>query len=43
MLRLGGNAPFGEYFQGRIDEMRIYNRALTVDEIRADMNAPVVP
>ena len=42
-LRLGGNAPFGEYFQGRIDEVRLYNRALTVDQIRADMNAAVVP
>jgi hypothetical protein len=42
-LRLGGNGSFGEYFQGRIDEVRVYDRALTVDQIRADMNAPVLP
>jgi hypothetical protein len=43
VLRLGGNGAFGEYFQGRIDEVRLYSRALTVDQIRADMNAAVVP
>ena len=42
-LRLGGNGAFGEFFQGRVDEVRIYNRALTGDQIRADMNAAVVP
>ena len=29
VLRIGGNGVWGEYFQGRIDEVRIYNRALT--------------
>ena len=29
-LRIGGNAIWGEYFAGRIDEVRIYNRALSV-------------
>jgi hypothetical protein len=28
-LRLGGNSVWGEYFQGRIDEVRVYNRALS--------------
>jgi hypothetical protein len=42
-LRLGGNASYGEYFQGRIDEVRLYNRALTAAQIQADMNAPVGP
>ena len=28
-LRIGGNSLWGEYFQGRIDEVRIYNRAFT--------------
>jgi uncharacterized protein DUF4082/concanavalin A-like lectin/glucanase superfamily protein/Big-like domain-containing protein/fibronectin type III domain protein len=42
-LRVGGNAIFGEYFRGRIDEIRIYNRAVTESEIQADMNAPVSP
>jgi len=40
-LRIGGNAVWGEYFQGRIDEVRLYNRALTSTEIQTDMNAPV--
>ena len=27
-LRIGGNANWGEYFAGTIDEVRVYNRAL---------------
>ena len=41
MLRIGGNAIWGEYFSGLIDEVRIYNRALTPTEIQTDMNTPV--
>ncbi|HWP40705.1 MAG TPA: LamG domain-containing protein, partial [Tepidisphaeraceae bacterium] len=40
-LRIGGNSLWGEYFAGRIDDVRIYNRALSVSEIQADMNTPV--
>ena len=40
-LRIGGNSLWGEYFQGAIDEVRIYNRALTALEIQTDMNLPV--
>jgi chitodextrinase len=40
-LWIGGNTPYGEYFQGLIDEVRVYNRALTAGEIQTDMNAPV--
>jgi hypothetical protein len=40
-LRLGGNAVWGEYFTGRIDEVRIYNRALSQSEIQVDMNTAV--
>jgi Concanavalin A-like lectin/glucanases superfamily/PKD domain len=40
-LRIGGNSIWGEYFRGRIDEVRIYNRALTASDIQSDMNAPV--
>lgn len=40
-LQIGGNSLWGEFFQGRIDDLRIYNRALTTAEIAADMNAPV--
>jgi hypothetical protein len=40
-LRIGGNTVWGEYFTGLIDEIRIYNRALTPAEIQSDMNVPV--
>lgn len=43
VLRIGGNSLWGEFFQGRIDEVRIYNRALTQTEIAADMSTPVGP
>ena len=39
-LRIGGDATFpGEFFQGLIDEVKVYNRALTAAEVNADMNA----
>lgn len=38
-LRIGGNSIWGEYFKGRIDEVRIYNRALSATEIQADMKS----
>ena len=38
VLRIGGNSYWGEFFQGRIDEVRIYNRALSASEIQSDMN-----
>ncbi len=28
-LWIGGNSPYGEYFSGRIDDARVYNRALS--------------
>jgi glucose/arabinose dehydrogenase len=40
-LWIGGNQPYGEYFNGIIDEVRVYNRALTQTDIQADMNAPL--
>jgi glucose/arabinose dehydrogenase/chitodextrinase len=42
-LRIGGNVPYGEYFQGLIDEVRVYNRALSAAEIQSDMNTPIAP
>jgi hypothetical protein len=42
-LRIGGNSVWGEYFQGEIDEVRIYNRALTQAEIQTDMTRPIAP
>jgi len=41
-LRIGGNAVWGEYFAGLIDDVRVYSRALTAAEITTDMNTPVV-
>ncbi|HMC70351.1 MAG TPA: LamG-like jellyroll fold domain-containing protein, partial [Mycobacteriales bacterium] len=40
-LRIGGDSVWGEYFNGIIDEVRIYNRALSQAEIQSDMNTPV--
>ena len=43
-LRIGGTTALsGQYFAGLIDEVRIYNRALTQAEIQTDMNTPVAP
>ena len=42
-LWIGGNSPYGEYFQGLIDEARVYNRALTQAEVQSDMNTSIVP
>ena len=41
VLKIGGNAIWGEYFAGQIDEVRVYNKALTAAQITTDMNAPV--
>ena len=37
-LKIGGNAIWGEWFNGLIDEVRVYNRALSAAEIQTDMN-----
>jgi hypothetical protein len=42
-LQIGGDSLYGQYFAGRIDEVRIYNRALSVAEIQTDMNTPISP
>ncbi|MBL7738685.1 MAG: DUF4082 domain-containing protein, partial [Chitinophagaceae bacterium] len=43
-LRIGGTTALAaQYFAGLIDEVRIYNRALSQAEIQADMNIPVTP
>ncbi len=39
-LRIGGNSIFPEWFQGRIDDVRIYDRALSAAEIASDMSTP---
>jgi chitodextrinase len=40
-LQIGGDAAFGQYFKGTIDEVRIYNRALAATEIQSDMTTPI--
>jgi hypothetical protein len=41
-LRIGGNNAFtGEFFHGLIDEVRIYNRALSAAQIAGDMARPI--
>jgi hypothetical protein len=40
-LRIGGNSIWGEWFAGQIDEVRVYDKALTAAQIQADMAAPV--
>ena len=40
-LTIGGDALYGQHFSGRIDEVRIYNSALSASEIQTDMNTPI--
>jgi hypothetical protein len=40
-LWIGGNAVYGEHFKGKLDELRMYDRALTQAEIQADMATPL--
>ena len=40
-LQIGGDSIFGQYFSGLIDDVRVYNQALTQSQIQSDMNTPV--
>src|SRR5262249_55553891 len=40
-LEIGGDSLYQQYFLGTIDEVRIYNRALSVTEIQTDMTTQV--
>jgi fibronectin type 3 domain-containing protein len=40
-LQIGGDGFYGQYFNGAIDEVRVYNRALTAAEIQTDMSTPI--
>jgi hypothetical protein len=40
-LCVGGDPAQGQFFNGIIDEVRVYNVALTEDQIRADMATPL--
>jgi hypothetical protein len=37
-LQLGGNTIWGEWYAGTLDDVRVYNKALTATEIQADMS-----
>ena len=41
-LEIGGDGIYGQFFDGLVDEVRVYDVARTADEIRADMITPVV-
>ena len=40
-LHFGGNAVWPEWFAGRLDEIRIYDRALTPAQLQTDMTKAV--
>jgi hypothetical protein len=40
-LRIGGTAVWPEWFAGQIDEVRVYNRALSQPQIAADRDTPI--
>ena len=42
-ITIGGNDAWGEYFDGVIDEVHIYNRALSEAEIQALMTSGSTP
>jgi hypothetical protein len=41
VLHLGGDAVWGEWYKGLMDDVRIYSRSLSPAEIQTDMNTPV--
>ena len=44
VLRIGGDGIWpNEFFNGLIDEVRVYDKALTQPEIQQDMTTPVTP
>ena len=40
-LQIGGDTIYSQYFAGLIDEVRIYNVALTAAQIQSDMTTPM--
>jgi hypothetical protein len=40
-LRFGGNSVWSEFFRGRLDELRLYARALSPAQLRADAGKPL--
>jgi fibronectin type 3 domain-containing protein len=42
-LQIGGDSIYGQHFAGLIDEVRVYNTALTASQIQTDQASPVNP
>ena len=40
-LQIGGDSIYGQYFVGMIDEVRVYNTALTAAQIQTDQTTPI--
>ena len=40
-LQIGGDSIYGEYFSGSVDEVRVYNVALSQAQIQTDMNSGI--
>ena len=40
-LQIGGDSLYGQYFAGLIDDVRVYNNALSQSQIATDMTTPV--
>ncbi len=40
-LTIGSDSIYGQYFNGVIDEVRVYNTALSAAQIQTDMNTPL--
>src|SRR5262249_12252797 len=42
-LQIGGDSLYGQFFAGMLDEIRVYNIALSAAQIQTDMNTTVQP
>ena len=40
-LQIGGDSLYSQYFSGLIDEVRVYNIALSAAAVQTDMNTPI--
>ncbi len=40
-LRVGADANTQQFYKGMLDDLRLYNRALTQAEVQSDMSRPV--
>jgi hypothetical protein len=41
VLRIGGTSVWGEWFKGKLDDVRVYDKALTATQIKSDMKVAV--